>query len=74
MILENYPAVQSLSPPDKLLLVSELWNDLAEHPAEFPISPTVIAELDERMEDFRTHPEQFTTWEKMTARLKSGSR
>jgi putative addiction module component (TIGR02574 family) len=69
MILEKFPEVRRLSPSEKLLLVSELWNELEAHPMEIPVSPEIIAELDRRMEHFRQHPAEFTTWEAVKERL-----
>lgn len=63
MILERFPEVRKLSPSEKLIFVSELWNELEAHASEVPVSPEIIAELDRRMENFRQHPDQFTTWE-----------
>ena len=56
MILESIPDVNRLTPAQKLLLVSELWDDLAAHPSEIPVSREQIAELDRRMEDYRRDP------------------
>lgn len=69
MILERFPEVQQLSASEKLLFVSELWNDLEAHPAEVPVSREIIVELDRRMEQFRQHPEEFTTWETVRQRV-----
>jgi len=69
MILEKFPKIQQLSPSEKLIFVSELWNDLAAHPAEVPVSREIIAELDRRMEEFQQHPERFTTWEAVKERI-----
>ena len=69
MILEKFPEVQKLSPSEKLQFVSELWNDLEAHPADLPVSPEIIAELDRRMEHFRQHPDQFTTWEAVKEKI-----
>lgn len=69
MILEKFPEVQNLTPSEKLIFVSELWNDLEAHPSEVPVSREVIAELDRRMELFRKHPEEFTTWEQVKQRI-----
>jgi len=63
MILEKFPEVRRLTASEKLAFVSELWNDLEEHPPELPVSPEVIAELDRRMKYFKDHPDDFTTWE-----------
>ena len=74
MILEQHPDLRQLSPADKLSLVTELWDDLASHPDEIPITPEQIAELDRRMAAYRKDPTQVTTWEAIKARiLGSGS-
>jgi len=69
MILEKFPEVQKLSPSEKLQFVSELWNDLESNPAEVPVSSEVIAELDRRMEHFKEHPDEFTTWDAVKQRI-----
>ena len=69
MILEQFPEVKKLSPSEKLLFVSELWNDLEAHPSDVPVSREIITELDRRMEHFRQHPEEFTTWEAVKERI-----
>ena len=37
MILERFPEVRKLSPSEKLIFVSELWNELEAHPSEVPV-------------------------------------
>jgi putative addiction module component (TIGR02574 family) len=69
MILEQFPEVRALSSSEKLLFVSELWNDLEEHPSEVPVSREILAELDRRMDHFKKHPEEFTTWEAVKQRI-----
>lgn len=69
MILERFPEVQQLTASEKLLFVSELWNDLEAHPSEVPVSREVIGELDRRMEQFRQHQGEFTTWEAVKERI-----
>ncbi len=58
-----------LSPSEKLALVTELWDDLAAHPADVPVTQEQIAELDLRMEDYRKDPTKVTTWEAIKARV-----
>ena len=69
MILERHPDIQRLSPSDKLVLVTELWDDLAAHPADVRVTPGQIAELDRRMEDYRKDPTRVTTWEAIKQRV-----
>jgi putative addiction module component (TIGR02574 family) len=74
MILEKFPEVRRLTASEKLIFVSELWNDLEAHPSEVPVSREVIAELDRRMEHFLQHPEAFRTWEAVKERVLGSSR
>jgi putative addiction module component (TIGR02574 family) len=69
MILEKFPEVQRLSPSEKLIFVSELWNDLEAHPSEVPVSREIIQVLDRRLEHFRQHPAEFSTWEAVEGRV-----
>jgi putative addiction module component (TIGR02574 family) len=69
VILERFPSVQQLSPSEKLILVSELWNELEANPVDVPVSEEVIAELDRRIAHFEKHPEEYTTWESVKERL-----
>ncbi len=69
MILEKFPEVRRLTASEKLIFVSELWNGLEAHPSEVPVAREIIEELDRRMEHFRQHPEEFTTWEAVKERI-----
>jgi putative addiction module component (TIGR02574 family) len=69
MIPEEFPDVRRLSASEKLVFVSEVWNDLEAHPTEVSISREILAELDQRMEHFRQHPQEFTSWEAVRDRI-----
>ena len=69
MILETIADVNRMTPAEKLLLVSELWDDLAAHPTEVPVSRELIAELDRRMESYRRNPTEVTSWETIQQRI-----
>lgn len=69
MVIEHFPEIQKLSASEKLVFLSELWDELAAHPSEVPVEPAVIVELDRRMEEFRNHPDRFTTWEAVRGKI-----
>jgi len=50
-------------------LVTELWDDLAAHPADIPVTGEEIAELDRRMAEYRKDPTQVTTWDAIKQRI-----
>ena len=74
MMLDEFPEVKRLTPSEKLIFVSELWNDLEAHPSEVPVSREILAEMDRRMAEFQTHPGAFTTWEAVKERLLGSKR
>jgi putative addiction module component (TIGR02574 family) len=69
MIIETIPGVNRLTAAEKLVLVSELWDDLAANPAEVPVSREQIAELDRRIEAYHRDPSQVTSWETIQQRV-----
>jgi putative addiction module component (TIGR02574 family) len=73
MILETIPDVNRLTAAQKLQLVSELWDDLAAHPAQVPVTVDQITELDRRMAAFRTDPSKVTSWTEIQQRLSAKS-
>ena len=63
MIAERIPALKSLSSEEKLILVGELWDELASDPQAFPVRDDHIKLLQERLEKYRQHPEDTVAWE-----------
>ena len=59
----------SLSIPEKIQLVEDLWDSIAVHPEKVTLSPHIKAELDERLKDLELHPEDASTWDDVRSRL-----
>ena len=74
MVIEHFPEIQNLTASEKLIFLSELWDELAAHPSEVPVERGVIEELDRRMEEFRQHPDRYTTWESVRDKILSGKK
>jgi putative addiction module component (TIGR02574 family) len=68
-MIERMPELRTLSPSDKLALVTELWDDLASNPEDIPITPEQIAEVDKRLEEYRKNPDLGSPWEEVKARI-----
>lgn len=58
-----------LSTSEKFQLVSELCEELESQTESFPVPKEYIAELDRRMEEFKQHPDRYSTWEEVKARI-----
>lgn len=68
MIAEHIPELRSLSSDEKILLAAELWRDAVGAETECP-NPTLVEALRERLDYYREHPEQVSTWEEVRARI-----
>ena len=56
---------------EKLILVGELWDELAAHPDAFPPREDHIKLLGERLEHYRKHPDDVIAWEEVKKRILS---
>ncbi len=69
------PAMQSelteqakkLSIADRILLVEEIWDTIAEENQAFELTDAQKRELDRRLESARTNPRQGRTWDEIKA-------
>ena len=62
MIAERIPELKSLSPEEKLILVGELWDELAAQPDAFPPREDHIKLLKERLDHYRQNPGDVIAW------------
>jgi putative addiction module component (TIGR02574 family) len=64
-------SVFDLSPPEKLQLVEDLWDDLASVPAEVPIHDWQKEELARRKANLMNNPATGLSWEEVKRRVRS---
>ena len=69
MIAETISALKTLSPEEKLILVGELWDELAARPEAFPPREDHLKILQGRFEYYRLHPDDVIAWEDVKARI-----
>jgi putative addiction module component (TIGR02574 family) len=58
----NTVSVFDLSPPEKLQLVEDLWDDLATTPSEVPVYEWQKKELDRRKANLANNPASGLLW------------
>lgn len=58
---------KKLSVPERLALVEEIWDSIAEDTEYFALTDEQRQELDRRLESFRVNPSQGRTWEEIKA-------
>ena len=59
----------SLSIPERIQLVEDIWDSIAVHPEMVELSPQIRGELDKRLEDHEQHPDDVSTWDEVRSRL-----
>jgi putative addiction module component (TIGR02574 family) len=56
---------KKLSLPERIALVEEIWDSIAEDNGCFELTEDQKKELDRRLESFRTNPSPGRTWEEI---------
>jgi putative addiction module component (TIGR02574 family) len=62
--------VFDLSPAEKLLLVEDLWDDLAATPEQIPVHDWQKQELALRKARLEAHPQSALTWQQVQERVR----
>ena len=57
--------VKKLSIPERIALVEEIWDSIAEDSGCFELTEAQKRELDRRIESFRANPSLGRTWEEI---------
>jgi putative addiction module component (TIGR02574 family) len=71
MVAEKIPQLKSLSSEEKLILVGELWDQLAADPEAFPKRDDHLKTLEARLAHLREHPDDVIAWEEVKKRILS---
>ena len=58
---------KKLSIPERLALVQEIWDSIADDNEYFELTDEQRQELDRRLESFRANPSQGRTWDEIKA-------
>lgn len=69
MLKDAIPHYEQLTPSEKLLLLEELWTDIAAHPSEVPVPAWQQRELKSRYREYLQNPTGGAPWAEVKARL-----
>jgi putative addiction module component (TIGR02574 family) len=62
---------KKFSVAEKILIVEELWDDIASDQKNFELSDAQKEELDRRVADYHVSPDKGYTWEEVKNKIKS---
>ena len=69
MLKEAIPHFDELSTSEKLLLLEELWDDLADVPSDVPVHDWQRRELERRYQEYLQNPAGGSPWPEVRERL-----
>ena len=64
-------SILDLSPPEKLQLVEDIWDDLAATPSEVPVHEWQKEELARRKANLMSNPASGLSWDEVKCRVRS---
>lgn len=64
-------AIRKLTPAQRIALIEQIWDTLAEENAEMPVSETAKAEMERRAKELRENPESGLDHEEVVQWLRS---
>jgi putative addiction module component (TIGR02574 family) len=68
----RFPDIFQLSVEEKLQLVQDLWDDIADHHADdIPLPEGLIEELERRRVNYLQNPGSGSSWEEVKERILS---
>lgn len=63
--------ILSLSVPERILLVEDIWDSVAEVPNAVSLTEGQKAELDRRLDAYHTNPLEGSPWKMVRERIRS---
>ena len=61
---------EKLSVPEKIMLIEDLWDELAEEAATTPLTKAQRDEMDRRVEAYRGRKSRLSTWDDVRRRVR----
>ncbi|AFZ45740.1 addiction module component, TIGR02574 family [Halothece sp. PCC 7418] len=70
---QNFTQLFELSTAEKIQLVEDLWDDIAQSPEQIPVLDWQKEELRKRKESYFKNPDSGASWEVVKERIRSNS-
>jgi putative addiction module component (TIGR02574 family) len=69
MSVMDIPKINQLSVPEKILLVEELWDNIALDESTVPVPKSHMEELDRRFKNYKSNPGNLLSLEELQVRI-----
>ena len=64
--------IRDLSVAERIQLVGEIWNSIAEDGGEIEITEAQWEEIERRLQEFRANPDIAVPWDAVKKRIREG--
>jgi putative addiction module component (TIGR02574 family) len=65
--------IDQMSVAQRVLLVEEIWDSIADEPDEIPLTEAQRQDLQRRVAAYEADPKAGSTWEEVKARLRGSA-
>jgi putative addiction module component (TIGR02574 family) len=69
MRLTDIPEIAQLSAPEKILLLEDLWDNIASDESGVPMPQSHREELDGRLKAYKSHPGNLLSLEELRSKI-----
>lgn len=69
--MKTVEQLRELPVEDRLQIVGELWDSIAEDSSAIKLTPAQLAELDRRLDDLEKNPSEGRPWEEVRADIEN---
>lgn len=60
--------------PERILLVEDIWDSIAQCPEAIPVTDSQLNELDRRLEAYHRNPKSGSPWDVVKKRIKESTK
>lgn len=71
MRVGDIPEIERLTVPEKILLVEDLWDSIAQEPSSIPVPESHRQELDRRLSEYEKGPGRLLSLDELRERLEA---
>ena len=60
--------------PERILLVEDIWDSIAQCPEAIPVTDSQLKELDRRLDAYHRNPKSGSPWDAVKKRIKKSTK
>ncbi len=69
MIVERIPEIGNLTPREKYILATELWEEIEANEGAIPLDDAVVQLLEQRHQEYLADPAKVVAWSEVKKKM-----